>query len=1018
MGTHGRVVGTLTSGWSVGGKLIWTFFGVLCLFLVLLQAHATRYVYDGNGRLVAVTREDGTSARYTYDAMGNLIEIGTEPAGKLRLFAFTPTHGSPGTPVTVYGQGFDGGAPSVSFNGTAGSVLSTTVGELHTVVPDGATTGPIAVIAGGQTAVSTNSFVVDDTGLAPQITGIAPTVAVVGDAISVSGSHLHPATGVSTVKLGSNVVAPTSATNESIQFTVPPGIGGGKVMVSTPYGHAASTEDLVVVPSSVGASNIVASARLAVDGAGANLSINVAGKYGALLFDADVGSWLSLQFDQVTTTATNVSYTVYDPLGRATVSGNMDPAVPTIHLPQANVAGTYTVLLTPGSASAQFQVRVESSLRATADGSDLLAVTAGAGQSRRMFFTARDGDNLEIGLSKVVVSGGTPYNEWVRITVYDQIGRPMTSLPSGSADSLHLWGLSKGTYTAILSPGSASSGRLRIQGTTITLTRNVIGPSLEYGTPVTVALSRQGQAERMTFTANAGDPVLLAVNTVSTVPSGNAVYFAIYQPDGTQLTSVNTNGPAVWNLDNLPQAGTYTVVTWGASGYPNTTQVTLSKGVVDALEIDGPSKSYATSFAGQNVYLNFNANAGDNLEFALSDVVVAGGSPYNDWVRVGVYDQAGRLVANLGAGSADSVHLWGLAAGAYRAVITPGNSPNGALQIKNVTATLTRNVVGQLVYGTQTTVALSRPGQAARLTFTANAGDAVFLMANAVATTPAGNTVYFVVYQPDGSQLTNFNTKSPASWNLDNFSQSGTYTLVTWGGSGYPNTTQLTLLKGVMDTLAVDGASTTYTAPVAGQNVYLNFNANAGDNLEFAVSDVAVTGGTPYNDWVRVGIYDSNGRLIENFGSGSINNAHLWGLASGTYRIVITPGSAASGPLRIQSLTATLTRDVTGSLMPYGTATAVSLPHPGQTARLTFTANAGDTATLVANAITTTPAGNTVYFTIYRPDGSRMAGFSATDSASLDLPALTQDGTYTVVVSVVYGLPASMQLMLKMPAGS
>ena len=262
MRTHGGVTGMAPSGAMFGkftrAKFARTFFAALCLFLGLLgQAQAAKYVYDGGGRLVAVTRDDGTSARYIYDAMGNLLEVRTEPAGTLRLFAFAPTHGTPGTPVTVYGQGFDGAALSVSFNGVTGSVLSSTANELHTTVPDGATTGPITITAGGQSVVSDALFFVDDTGLAPEITGIAPTVAAVGDTVTVSGSHLHPGTGTTTVSVGHVAVSPASATNTQIQFTVPSSVGSGKVEVTTSYGQAVSAQDLVVVPASVGTANVV-----------------------------------------------------------------------------------------------------------------------------------------------------------------------------------------------------------------------------------------------------------------------------------------------------------------------------------------------------------------------------------------------------------------------------------------------------------------------------------------------------------------------------------------------------------------------------------------------------------------------------------------------------------------------------------------------------------------------------------------------------------------------------------------
>lgn len=1022
MRTHGGVTGMAPSGAMFGkftrAKFARTFFAALCLFLGLLgQAQAAKYVYDGGGRLVAVTRDDGTSARYIYDAMGNLLEVRTEPAGTLRLFAFAPTHGTPGTPVTVYGQGFDGAALSVSFNGVTGSVLSSTANELHTTVPDGATTGPITITAGGQSVVSDALFFVDDTGLAPEITGIAPTVAAVGDTVTVSGSHLHPGTGTNTVSVGHVAVSPASATNTQIQFTVPSSVGSGKVEVTTSYGQAVSAQDLVVVPASVGTANVVASARATVDGTGVNMSV-AADKFGALLFDAPLGSWLSVQLDQLVLVNNGLTYTVYDPAGRVATQGSLDPLVATIHLPQITLAGTYTVLLKPSNASAQFQARVETSPRMSVDGSDLSVSTGGAGESKRIVFTARSGDNLGLALTNVAVTGSSPYNDWVRFQVYDSANRLIANVGSGGGNNTHLWGVSGGTFLLIITPGGGPSGLLQIQNATATLTRDIVGPQLIYGATTTVNLPRPGQTERLTFTANAGDTVTFAANAVTTTPANNIVYYTIYRPDGGQLTTLSTSSPTAWNLENLPDSGTYMVVTNASWGLPNTSQLTLLHGVTDTMTVDGPSKSYAAAVAGQNIYITFNANAGDNLELALSGVSVGGGSPYNDWVTAGVYDPNGRLIANFGSNAGNNAHLWGLAAGTYRIVIAPGGGSNGLLQIQSATVTLTRDITGQLPYGTATAVNLPRPGQAARLTFTANAGDTVALAANAVTTTPAGYNVYFLVYRPDGTQLTFVNTTSAATWNLANLPQSGTYTVVTWGSWGLPNSSQLTLLSGVVDTLAVDGPSKSYATGAIGQNIYLTFDANAGDNLELALTGVSVSGGSPSNDWASVGVYDPNGRYIANFGTGAGNNVHLWGLAAGTYSIVITPGASSSGSLQIQNATVTLTRDITGLQLLNGTATTVDLPRPGQAARLTFSGSAGDAPTLTVNAISTTPAGYSVYFTIYRPDGTQLTSFSAVNPTALSLPTLPQGGTYTVLVTVIYGLPANVQLTLSGATGS
>ncbi|KVN04825.1 hypothetical protein WT08_22200 [Burkholderia sp. MSMB1552] len=64
----------------------------------IVHAQSTRYVYDANGRVVAVTQSSGTTTQYGYDALGYVGSISAPlSAGQLAIFAFTPTQGDAGT---------------------------------------------------------------------------------------------------------------------------------------------------------------------------------------------------------------------------------------------------------------------------------------------------------------------------------------------------------------------------------------------------------------------------------------------------------------------------------------------------------------------------------------------------------------------------------------------------------------------------------------------------------------------------------------------------------------------------------------------------------------------------------------------------------------------------------------------------------------------------------------------------------------------------------------------------------
>ena len=109
------------------------------------QGGTTRYVYDDNGRLIAVVSPAGEAAIYEYDAAGNFTAIRRISADTLTLLAFFPHEGGAGDQVTFVGTGFNAGVTSVSFNGANATIIEVSPSSVIAEVPDGATTGPVTI---------------------------------------------------------------------------------------------------------------------------------------------------------------------------------------------------------------------------------------------------------------------------------------------------------------------------------------------------------------------------------------------------------------------------------------------------------------------------------------------------------------------------------------------------------------------------------------------------------------------------------------------------------------------------------------------------------------------------------------------------------------------------------------------------------------------------------------------------------------------------------------------------------
>jgi hypothetical protein len=111
----------------------------------------------------------------------------------------TPDSGAVGTPVTIVGSGFTG-ATAVTFNGVAAAFAVDSDMQITTTVPDGATSGPIAVTTPGGTARMRHFAVI----VVPVIIKVTPSAARRGALVAISGSGFG-ARAEGSVRFGSHV---------------------------------------------------------------------------------------------------------------------------------------------------------------------------------------------------------------------------------------------------------------------------------------------------------------------------------------------------------------------------------------------------------------------------------------------------------------------------------------------------------------------------------------------------------------------------------------------------------------------------------------------------------------------------------------------------------------------------------------------------------------------------------------------------------------------------------------------
>ena len=207
------------------------FNGTAATFTIVSPTELTATVPSGaTSGPISVTNTDGTGASATNFTVEPLVS------------GFTPTHGSPGTIVTIIGSGFDG-ATDVRFGGVSAiSFTANYSGQITATVPAGAVTGPITVETPGGSDASANAFTVDAP--PPTITGFTPKHGTVGSTITVTGTGLDTTTAVKVDGVDANFHIVSETT---LKVTVPRGARKGFIRVTTESGSDVSNVVFEVV---------------------------------------------------------------------------------------------------------------------------------------------------------------------------------------------------------------------------------------------------------------------------------------------------------------------------------------------------------------------------------------------------------------------------------------------------------------------------------------------------------------------------------------------------------------------------------------------------------------------------------------------------------------------------------------------------------------------------------------------------------------------------------------------------
>lgn len=932
-----------------------------------------KYVYDELGRLVAVIDPAGDTARYTYDSVGNLLSISRQSSTLVSILEFTPKIGLAGTVVTIYGTGFSTTPSSntVTFNGTAAVVSSSSETQIVTTVPAGATTGLISVTTSAGSDSSDVPFVVGTIG--PIITSFTPNIGTAGTAVTITGQNFEPAPHSNRVKFNGTLAAITTSSATSISTSVPANATSGRISVETPVGQGVSADDFFIPPSPFTAADVEMTARMAI-GETKLVTINTANKIALVVFDGVAGQKISLQMTGVTISSSAV--TVLNPngttLGSASSVGTGGGFIDTKTL---GTTGTYTILVDPastntGSMTLNLFNIVNVTATITAGGTTPITIVT-PGQNAEVTFTGASGQHVSLSVSSVTIAGTTTY------TVKNPDGSTLASGGFGTSGGfLEIPYLpTAGTYTILVDPSGASTGNVSLTLNDATDATNTITPG---GSAVVITTTVPGQNARLTFSGTSGQRVAVSASTTFSV----CWTLAIIKPDGTNLSSTFTCGSGLFiDPQQLPVSGTYTILidpSGSGTGQATVTAYDVTD-VTGTVTIDGPQVSHTINTPGQVVRLTFSGTSGVRLSVnSITTFTTC-------WTLQILKPDASQLFSNLTCGSGQFVDPIQLpATGTYTLIGDPSGSGTGQfnVQLHSVTDTTQSITVG----GSSVVSTVGTPGQINQLTFSGTSGQRI-----SVNSTTTFTTCWTLrILKPDASQLfSNLTCGSGQFVDPIQLPTTGTYTIVldpSGAGTGQATTNAYSVTD-TTQSITVGGAAVVSPISTPGQIARLTFSGTTSQRISVK-SDTTFT-----TCWTLRIMKPDATQLTSTFSCGASIFIEPQQLpANGTYTIELDPSGNGTGSATTNAYNVT---DVSGSVTINGSAFALTTTVPGQNANITFSGTSGQLVTVRVVGSTY----SCVTVALVKPDGTNLTStFTCGGTFNLAQQTLPTTGTYTIKV--------------------
>jgi RHS repeat-associated protein len=834
-----------------------------------------------------------------------------------------------GAVVTVTGTNFETKTSNddVYVNQTAAEVTSSTSTSLKFVVPEGVSSGRVAITTPHGSATSSYLYIPPAGYTAAQI---GPTANMTLGSFSTLTVATAKTIGVATVEATNPEMLSAVLKNVSLSAgtaylygpryeevsSVGLGTSGEEKLMEPASLPMKGTYSIVVVPNAeftgkvelapYYADTVTGTLTPTTEGSAKSVSLSTPGQKAEYTVSGTAGEEVSLKVSEFTGFTRSVELEWQNPAGER-IGENVFNGNGFMEAVEFPTTGTYTLIVRTGGTStgslkltAYNATAVTGSITPTSGGESKTITTSVPGQGADITFAGNAGEEVSLVLAESTFKSGS-------ITVLTPEGAEVSEGSRSFNEEEGMVGRYKpfvlpktATYTIRITAAGEETGHVKLTAYKVTDVTGSLSPTTG-GASETVSLPEPGQEAKYTVSGSAGEEVSLKVSEFTGFT--RTVELEWQNPANERMTEKGFSGNGFMEPVEFPTTGTYTLIV--RPGSLNTGSLKLTAYNATALTgsitptTGGESKTITTTVPGQDANLTFSGNSGEEISLILSESTFKSAS-------VTVLTSEGREISEGSRSFSEEEVMVGeyrpfvlSKTGTYTIHIVPLGEHGAETGKVKLTAYKVVDVTGSLsptTSGSSENVSLTEPGQEAKYSVSGSAGEEVSLKVSEF--TGFSRSVYLEWRNPEGRRMTEQGFSKNGFMRSVAFPTTGTYTLVVETGVLNVGSLKLTSYSAVTGTITPSsgGESTVVTTHGPGQNAKIAFSGKSGEEVSLVLSESAIEAG-----WVS--IVNSEGSRVgeeKRFTSGAETALGPVSLsATGTYTILIAPENEYTGSVKL-----------------------------------------------------------------------------------------------------------------------